>query len=139
MQRAFKKINERLEKKLNNLKHNQQLFKDRNDLTMKQVCESESVAYQNAIEIVNQVASEYGGEVCEWKGKDKLGLYNSACKQRSIVNPFWTHCPYCGKKIKIVEDFNSSKVSDDILKEIRRIDKMTQERMSEQYKAESEE
>ncbi len=54
-------------------------------------------------EIVNQLAEEYNNDFCEWKGIDMLGLYNSSCQQKSIVNPFWTYCPYCGKKIKVVE------------------------------------
>lgn len=53
--------------------------------------------------IVNQLAEEYNNDFCELKGIDMLGLYNSSCQQKSIVNPFWTYCPYCGKKIKVVE------------------------------------
>lgn len=55
------------------------------------------------IKIVNQLVEEYNNDFCEWKGEDMLGLYNSSCRQKSIVNPFWAHCPYCGKKIKVVK------------------------------------
>lgn len=77
MQKAFDLIVERLEEKLSNLTHNQKLFEKKHDLLMKQVCESEIVAYEEAIEIVNQVAEEYKGVTtcylgspCEYQNED---------------------------------------------------------------------
>lgn len=52
---------------------------------------------------VEEMKENKENDFCEWKGESMLGLYNSFCGQKSIVNPFWTHCPYCGKKIKVVE------------------------------------
>lgn len=43
---------------------------------------------QLAIEIVNQLAEEYNNDFCEWKQEDEEGF---------------VYCPYCGKKIKVVE------------------------------------
>ena len=60
---------------------------------------------EDCFEIVNQLAEEYNNDFCEWKGIHMLGLYNSSCQQKSIVNPSWTYCPYCGKKIKVVEPY----------------------------------
>ena len=57
----------------------------------------------DAIKIVNQVAQTYEQEVCEWKGVHVLRQYDSDCGQKSIVNPTWVYCPYCGKKIKIIQ------------------------------------
>ena len=53
--------------------------------------------------IVNELAEEHENDFCEWKGESAFGLYNTSCGQKSIVNPFWGYCPYCGKKIKIVD------------------------------------
>ena len=70
-------------------------------------------AYTNAIEIVKQ-----GGvtdDVCEWKytkeimdnAEFKVGCNPNALKRGVVPNNFSYHdfkyCPYCGKKIKVVE------------------------------------
>ena len=66
-----------------------------------EVCDIENVTYERAIEIVKQGnISDY---VCEWK-MDNVGV-SIGC--RSDLHPTGyvnrTYCPYCGKKIKVVE------------------------------------
>ena len=66
-----------------------------------EVCDIENVTYERAIEIV-----KHGGasdDVCEWK-MDNVGAYigcRSDLHHTGYVNR--TDCPYCGKKIKVVE------------------------------------
>ena len=73
--------------------------------------EKSDFAYENvgnvldkAIEIVN-----HGGvsdDVCEWKDKELYGYYTSCTEFRSCIackDKYWKYCPYCGKKIKVVE------------------------------------
>ena len=59
---------------------------------------------ENAIEIVKQgVVSD---DVCEWKDKELYGYYTSCTEFRSCIackDKYWKYCPYCGKKIKVVE------------------------------------
>ena len=61
-------------------------------------------AYTNAIEIGKHcVVSD---EVCEWKDKELYGYYTSCTEFRSCIackDKYWKYCPYCGKKIKVVE------------------------------------
>lgn len=72
-------------------------------------------AYEEAIEIVNQVADEYVPEInvgeieefCEWKID---GVYLHCQHDMKIVISCledeeyrYNFCPYCGKKIKVVE------------------------------------
>ena len=61
-------------------------------------------AYTNAIEIVKHcVVSD---DVCEWKDKELYGYYTSCTEFRSCIackDKYWKYCPYCGKKIKVVE------------------------------------
>ena len=58
----------------------------------------------DAIEIVKQ-----GGvstDMCEWKDKELYGYYTSCTEFRSRIackDTYWKYCPYCGKKIKVVE------------------------------------
>ena len=50
-----------------------------------------------------QKAEEYKQEVCEWK---EDGVYYHTCKgQKYICGTVdeFEYCPYCGKKIKVVE------------------------------------
>ena len=65
--------------------------------------QSNNLKWDKAIEIVNQ--GGVSDDVCEWKLKDTC--YTSSIKHydalpTSIVKTF-TSCPYCGKKIKVVE------------------------------------
>ena len=72
-----------------------------------EVCDIENVTYERAIEIVKQ--SGVSDDVCEWIKYD----YRTICpKDHDANNPYWRipentdklkYCPYCGKKIKVVE------------------------------------
>ena len=56
----------------------------------------------DAIEIVKQVGAS--DDVCEWKYKHPFGDFPSCKNVNSISRDRnWKFCPYCGKKIKVVE------------------------------------
>lgn len=57
---------------------------------------------EKAIEIVKQgVVSD---DVCEWK-EDAYGRWHTDCNMLADNDPLeYTHCPYCGKKIKVVDN-----------------------------------
>lgn len=78
-----------------------------------EVCDIENVTYKRAIEII-----KHGGvsdDVCEWKytkeimdnAEFKVGCNQNALKRGIVPNNFSYHdfkyCPYCGKKIKVVQ------------------------------------
>lgn len=49
-------------------------------------------------------------EVCEWKcDNDEFDVYDTKCKNRHVffegspIDNEYEYCPYCGKKIKVVE------------------------------------
>ena len=68
----------------------------------------ESIGLLRAIEIV-----KHGGvsdDVCEWELEDEeANLYLTGCQQRQLLfegtpkENGYRYCPYCGKKIKVVE------------------------------------
>ena len=62
------------------------------------------ISPKDAIEIVNHLAEEYNNDVCEWKwGVDYAQVQ---CRGDRILfgsRRLFTYCPYCGKKIKVVE------------------------------------
>lgn len=61
------------------------------------------ICTQNAIEIVKQGGmADY---VCEWKMTDtkKLMPYKASCGNEDLYDNSYKYCPYCGKKIKVVE------------------------------------
>ena len=64
-------------------------------------------AYKNVIEIVNQLAEEYNNDFCEWKqAGTQAGLpFFKTCKRIMPykMNDDKKFCPYCGKKIKVIE------------------------------------
>ena len=73
------------------------------------------ISKEEVIEIVNQLAEEYNNDVCEWEkgssGYVGYPAYYSRCcttnskgleMQTHIISD-WKFCPYCGKKIKVVE------------------------------------
>ena len=66
--------------------------------------QSEKVAIDNAISIVNQLAEEYNNDFCEWKEISVGGItavkepHRMKLLNRDNEQQF---CPYCGKKIKI--------------------------------------
>lgn len=92
MQKVFEDIVERLEK---GIEHS---------LTMHD-WQGQS-AFECAIEIVNQVAQTYEQEVCEWveKSVDSIKLVREPHRLRLFhIEEDRQYCPYCGKKIKVVE------------------------------------
>ena len=67
-------------------------------------------AMQKAIGIVEQLAEEHNNDFCEWEADDKeIDVYYTKCGQAHIFidgNPEENNhvfCPYCGKKIKVVD------------------------------------
>ncbi len=63
---------------------------------------------EDAIEIVKQ--GGVSDDVCEWKLEDEeANLYLTGCQQRQLIfdgtpkENGYRYCPYCGKKIKVVE------------------------------------
>lgn len=64
--------------------------------------------FEETIEIVKQLAEEYENDFCEWKFTksvaDGVYIFSSGCnhKRFSDLNGF-EYCPYCGKKIKVVQ------------------------------------
>ena len=64
---------------------------------------------EEAIEIVSEVEAEYENNVCEWFKYDYRTI---APRFHDAENPYWRipenmdklkFCPYCGKKIKVVD------------------------------------
>ena len=73
------------------------------------------ISVMGVVTIVNQLAEEYNNDVCEWEkgssGYVGYPAYYSRCcttnskgleMQTHIISD-WKYCPYCGKKIKVVE------------------------------------
>ena len=60
-------------------------------------------AYTNAIEIVKQ--GGVSDDVCEWELTDtgKLMPYKTSCGNEDLYDNHYKYCPYCGKKIKVVD------------------------------------
>ena len=77
--------------------------------------EEKMIFTDEAVKIVNQVAEEYNStsknssnsndEVCEWKLDTTYEHMATAHEEyESVVDiNSWKYCPYCGKKIKVVE------------------------------------
>lgn len=68
-----------------------------------EVCDIENVTYERAIEIVKQ--GGVSDDVCEWKQDDMLETVYRVCGGcfTSAYQKDFKYCPYCGKKIKVVE------------------------------------
>ena len=115
MQDVFEKIKERLEEKRDKYENlaSSSNFDGYHEEEIKYFAMEE--AYEHAIEIVNQVAEEYVpdinvgeiDEVCEWRNNGISGEWNTTCKPNPMHVQygvaFFKFCPYCGKKIKVVE------------------------------------
>ena len=70
--------------------------------------DTKAISIHKAIEIVNQ--GGISDDVCEWKLEDEeANLYLTRCQQRQLIfegtpkENGYRYCPYCGKKIKVVE------------------------------------
>ena len=63
--------------------------------------------YLYMTDIVNQLAEEYNNDFCEWKEDEKFNwFFKSPHEGVRIVKEesgLFNFCPYCGKKIKVVE------------------------------------
>ena len=59
--------------------------------------------HKKIIEIVKQ--GGVADDVCEWKLTDTKNLmpYKTACGNEDLYDSHYKYCPYCGKKIKVVE------------------------------------
>ena len=70
-----------------------------------EVCDIENVTYKRAIEIVKH--GDVFDDVCEWKSTQINNEWKPSCEPNSTYNVFgvawFKRCPYCGKKIKVVE------------------------------------
>ena len=65
-------------------------------------CDSPKVAeLKDAIEIVRQ--GGVSDDVCEWEYVDAYSYYKVGCKENIVPIQYGDYCPYCGKKIKVVE------------------------------------
>lgn len=64
--------------------------------------DTKAISVNKATEIVKQgVVSD---DVCEWK-EDAYGRWHTECNMLADNNPLeYTYCPYCRKKIKVVDD-----------------------------------
>ena len=82
----------------------EQLEEQKSGLTEWAEDEAFKLATNNAIEIVKQGCVETD-DVCEWKLTDikKLLPYKTSCGNEDLYDNSYKYCPYCGKKIKVVE------------------------------------
>ena len=96
MKEAIELIKERLEK-------------EKSGLTTWAEDEAFKLGIEKAQKIVSEVEAEYEKDVCEWFKYDYRTI---APKYHDAENPYWRmpedmdklkYCPYCGKKIKVVE------------------------------------
>lgn len=69
-----------------------------------------SDGYEGAIRVVHDVAHEYEKYVCEWMQDDgATDVYDTECGNSHMFidgspsDNRYEYCPYCGKKIKVVE------------------------------------
>lgn len=75
-------------------------------LTDSEVCAIEEKAYGFYRQCVDEAEAKWEAEVCEWEHRNHY--VNCLCKCNGIMIEYdlaigFTHCPYCGKPIKIVE------------------------------------
>ena len=107
MQEVFEKIKERLEEKKSKYQNlaDSSNFDGWHEEDIKYTAKADMC--EEIIEIVNQVAEEYEQEVCEWKVDNKFDwVIKSPHENLGMIkeeNGLYHYCPYCGKKIKVVE------------------------------------
>jgi len=63
----------------------------------------DETAYRHSIEIVNELAEGHNNDFCEWRKGKGLYLHRASCGEQDSYDDSYRYCPYCGKKIKIVE------------------------------------
>ena len=62
--------------------------------------------FMNGEDVILRKYEENKDDVCEWKDTELYGYYTSCTKFRSCIaykDTYWKYCPYCSKKIKVVE------------------------------------
>ena len=60
--------------------------------------------YLRAVECqYSYIDEEVSDDVCEWTKIDEEGYKNCECNYDETIPDFFKYCPYCGKKIKVVE------------------------------------
>ena len=92
------KVVEELEKKKEEVQRMRNTCIALSDL---EVCDIENVTYKRAIEIVKQGVSD---DVCECRlFKGHKFLHETSCGNVFDMENGFKYCPYCGKKIKVVE------------------------------------
>ena len=105
MKSVFEKIIEKLEEAKGNVPVNRLL----DDIIKEKPKElGQLIAYDKAIEIVKQ--GGISDDVCEWMLCDgEANVYDTSCGNPHILiegtprENNYKYCPYCGKKIKVVE------------------------------------
>ena len=67
-------------------------------------------AYSSMLDFIKELAEEYNNDVCEWEitfDKDIHREYKPLCSEDGFIDMTgyfdYKYCPYCGKKIKVVE------------------------------------
>ena len=92
----------------NRIAYNKNSHEEFKNASMAFVYEVQQNAWKNALDMVNEAEAKWEEDCCEWKKyKDKRINYKN-CKWRNedideySVEQF-EFCPYCGKKIKVVE------------------------------------
>lgn len=107
MNEFINKLIERLEEESRNAQDN--MVKSTSN-SMANFCSGACGAYNKTIEIVNQLAEEYNNDFCEWRLCDEeANVYDTTCMNPHILlegspsDNNYKFCPYCGKKIKVVE------------------------------------
>lgn len=69
----------------------------------------EVVLVESMDSIINEAEAKWEAEVCEWKYNESEDFWESSCDHLHIfmadgpVENMHEFCPYCGKKIKVVE------------------------------------
>ena len=65
---------------------------------------------KNAIDIINEAEAKWESECCEWRLCDEEeNVYDTSCRNPHILiegtpkENNYEYCPYCGKRIKVVE------------------------------------
>lgn len=63
--------------------------------------DTKAISIHKAIEIVKHGC--VADDVCEWEYVDAYSYYKVGCKENIVPIQYGDYCPYCGKKIKVVE------------------------------------
>lgn len=63
------------------------------------------LAFDDCLSVIEQLAEEYNNDFCEWKiyGNGKHAVTSHGQVKYKYEVEDWCICPYCGKKIKVVE------------------------------------